>query len=122
MWSFPLIFAFFLAFNVMVAYGNPVDKINFDVSVISFEGLIGPPNGLRAVSYEFCLPKNEQYLAEVKAIAPRIKVYPHSRGRIGCNSEQYLCINETHEPGWREILLKLASLDYIKKIEQSFAE
>lgn len=127
MLSFRLIFAFVVVFSLtfspMVAFGNPpFDKINFDLSVISEEGLIGPPDGLRSLSYEFCLPKNEQYLAEVQAIAPRIQVYPNSRGRIGCNSGQYLCIGDTHEPGWREILLQLADLEYIEKINQSFAE
>lgn len=123
MWSLRLIFAFFsLVFSPMIASGNHFHKINFDLSLISEEGLIGPPDGLRSLSYEFCLPKHKQYLAEVQAIAPRIQVYPHSRGRIRCNSQQYLCIGDTHEPSWRDILLALSKLDYIEKIDQSFAE
>ena len=34
-------------------------KITFDMSRLDKDGLYGPPNGKRALSYEFCIPKTE---------------------------------------------------------------
>jgi hypothetical protein len=98
------------------------EKITFDISQISPEGLIGPPGGLRSLSYEFCIPAQDQFIEEVKSIDPNITIFPQSRGRIGCNSEQYLCLNDTHNPRWQEILFSLASLDFIEKIDRFYGE
>lgn len=99
-----------------------LEKITFDISAISAEGLIGPPNGLRSVSYEFCIPAQEQSLKEVQAIDPSIKYYANSPGRIGCHGNQYLCIGDTHNPQWKEILLSIAGLDYVERIDQFYGE
>lgn len=104
------------------AQGSPTDKIEFDLSRISSEGLIGSANSLRSLRYEFCIPANAQSLAEVRAIAPEIQCYQSSRGRIGCSKEQYLCINETHQPNWQTILLSIAELSYVERIVESFGE
>jgi hypothetical protein len=98
------------------------DKITFDISKISPEGLIGNPDGLTSVDYEFCIPANESSIAEVFAIDPTIKYYPHSPGRINCKSHQYLCIANTHNPRWKEILRAIASLDYVERIDRFYAE
>ena len=100
---------------------NTLDKINFDISLISPDGLIGSSDNLRSVSYEFCIPKNPQSLAEVQKIAPEIS-FSQSKGRIGCTENQYLCIGDTHNPNWLEILKALSHLDYIQKIERFFGE
>lgn len=98
-----------------------LQKINFDLSQISSAGLIGPPNGLRSLSYEFCIPATDKYLNEVRSISPDIQI-SKSRGRIGCTKDQYLCIGETHAPQWREILMAIAKLDYVQRIDQFFGE
>ncbi len=100
---------------------NPSNKITFDLSAISSEGLIGPPNGLRSVSYEFCIPAQRENLKQVQAIDPTVQ-YSRSRGRIGCKPNQYLCIGHTHQANWQEVLLSLAKLDYVKKIDQFWGE
>ena len=99
-----------------------LEKITFDITAISPEGLIGPPNGLRSVSYEFCIPAREQSLKEVQAIDPTIKYYANSPGRIGCHNDQYLCIGDTHNPQWKAILLSIAGLNYVERIDQFHGE
>lgn len=98
-----------------------LQKINFDISQISPDGLIGSPNGLRSLSYEFCIPATEKHLNEVRLINPDIQV-SRSPGRIGCAKNQYLCIGETHHSQWREILMAIAKLDYVQRIDQFFGE
>jgi hypothetical protein len=97
-------------------------KIAFDLNALGAEGLAGPPDGLRSVDYEFCIPAEESKLAEIREIDPSIRVMRGSRGRIGCGPEQWLCLGNTHQPGWRQILLDLAVLPYVERIEQTFWE
>lgn len=95
------------------------NKITFDLSGISADGLMGSLDSLRAIDYEFCIPANEQLLEEILAIDPNIQFYSHSRGRIGCDHKQYHCIGNTHNPRWKRILQSIATLDYVKKIAQT---
>jgi hypothetical protein len=97
-------------------------KIRLDLASLNQDGLYGPPDGLRALSYEFCIPARQELAAEVRGIDPTIQVFPNSRGRIGCSNDQYLCIGSTHQPGFRVVLARLAKLDYVARIDPSFAE
>lgn len=99
-----------------------IEKITFDLNRLSADGLTGPETGKRSVSYEFCIPATEVHLAAVQAIDPSVQYFPTARGRIGCGNDQYLCIGHTHQPGWREILLKIADLTYVERIDQFFGE
>jgi hypothetical protein len=99
-----------------------LQKITFDLNTLNEDGLYGPPNGLRALDYEFCIPAQPQFAEEVKALDASLKIYPSSSGRIGCSREQYLCIGNTHQKNYRTVLLKLASLAYVEKIDQTFWE
>ncbi len=98
------------------------DKITFDLSALNADGLIGPPDGLRAVSYEFCIPDTETHRAEVRAIDPTVEFQGGSPGRIGCGPDQCLCIGMTHQPGFRRILRNLAECRYIERIDPCFFE
>jgi len=71
------------------------------------------------VAYEFCLPQDEAKQAEVRGIDSTLQFYPGGRGRIGCTTEQFLCIGSG---GTRSVLLKLASLDYITRIGPFYGE
>lgn len=92
-------------------------KVHLDLAAINADGLTGPADGLRAVSYEFCIPATEAAVAEVTAIDRTVEVQRGARGRIGCSAEQYLCVGSTHQPGCRDVLLRLARLDYVAAIE-----
>lgn len=95
------------------------DKIAFDYSAIDDAGL---RNGEVAVDYEFCIPANDDLLKEVLKIDAGVKVMKSSKGRIGCTAAQWLCINSTHSPGWKDKLLGIASLSYVERIQETFYE
>jgi hypothetical protein len=98
------------------------DKVHLDLSRLNEDGLYGPPNGLRAPSYEFCIPARQDLADDVRAIDRTIEVSQTSRGRIGCTNGQYLCVGSTHQPGFRMVLTRLAQLDYVTRIDPSYAE
>lgn len=96
------------------------DKISFDWSKLSNEGLT--PESNVSLSYEFCIPATEEHWAEVRSIDPSVEIFPHSKGRIGCRSDQSLCIGNTHQSNWRSILLEIAELAYVERIDRVFWE
>lgn len=98
------------------------NKIAFDLSQIRPDGLTGPPDGLVSVSYEFCIPNDKPFLDEVLSIDPAIKFMMEARGRIGCGKTEVLCIGDTHNPRWKDILQEIASLDYVARIERTVWE
>ena len=101
---------------------DPMSKITFSLNQLNRDGLLGPPDGLRALHYEFCIPGDAAHEAQVREIDPTIQIAQKSRGRIGCGPGEYLCLGSTHQPGFRTVLLKLASLPYVKRIDQAFFE
>jgi len=96
--------------------------ITFDLTTLNAEGLHGSAEGLRALSYEFCIPAGATYVNEVRAIDTTVVFHLTSPGRIGCTTEQYLCIGHTHQPDFRAVLERLARLEYVARIDQSFGE
>ena len=101
---------------------RPTEKIRLDLSALDEDGLYGPADGLRALHYEFCIPATAAHAAEVRAIDPSVGVLPSSPGRIGCGEGRHLCVGSTHQSDFRRVLLRLARLPYIDRIEPSFAE
>ena len=104
---------------------NQIDtrsKITFSLEQLNESGLYGPPDGLRALHYEFCIPGDSDHEAEVRQIDPTIQIFKTSPGRVGCTDEEYLCVGNTHQPDFRMVLCKLANLPYIKRIDQVFFE
>jgi len=97
-------------------------KINLDLTQISPAGLIGPPDGLRSLSYELCVPATAGVMRQVQAIDPSLQFYPRSPGRIGCRADQVLAIGNTHQPRWRRVLIQLAQQPYVAKIEPFWGE
>lgn len=97
-------------------------KITFELSRLNAQGLYGPPDGLRALDYEFCIPARRECIEQVKRIDPTLHTYPCSKGRIECSRGEALCIGNTNQSNWREVLLKLAALPYVKRIDQAYFE
>jgi hypothetical protein len=104
------------------AVAHAVSKINFDLSDIEESGLTGPPGGQVAVAYELCVPADEEHIAEVQRLDPSIRMYQSSRGRIGCGPDHALSIGSTHQPGWRSVLMELAALEYVERIDRFYGE
>jgi hypothetical protein len=101
---------------------DPGSKITFSLEKLDGSGLYGPPDGLRALHYEFCIPGDPRHEAEVRQIDPTIQISQTSPGRVGCAPGEYLCVGHTHQSNFRMVLYKLAGLPYIKRIDQAFFE
>jgi hypothetical protein len=101
---------------------DPLSKITFNLEPFNEQGLYGPPGGLRALDYEFCIPGDAAHEAQVRRIDPTVKIYKKSSGRIGCAAREYLCVGNTHQPDFKTVLLRLAGLPYVKRIDQAFFE
>jgi len=96
-------------------------KIRFDLSILDHSGLHGPPGGLRALHYEFCIPDRPDAVARVRAIDASVSMQ-QAPGRIGCVAGELLCIGSTHQPGFRGVLAALAGLPFVARIDQAFFE
>jgi hypothetical protein len=96
--------------------------IGVDLANVNRAGLRGPPGGLHAVHYEFCIPAGERHAEEVRSIDPTAQFMPGSRGRIGCARDQALVVGSTHQRSYRQVLERLAGLEYVNRIEESFFE
>ena len=92
-------------------------RIGFDLSRLDARGLYGPADGLRALDYGFCIPDRPEAVATVRAIDPSVRTY-RAPGRIGCPAHTLLCIGNTHQSGYREVLAALARLPFVERIEQ----
>ena len=97
-------------------------KITFDISTLDEDGLYGPPDGKRALAYEFCIPDTVRNRTEVERIDPTVEFFAESPGRIGCGKDESLCIGTTHQQEFTRILRRLAELTYVQRIDQSFFE
>jgi hypothetical protein len=118
------VFALLVLLLIAAGCAAPADRrvIRFDISGISGDGLAGPPDGRVAVDYEFCIPDTPVLRLEVKGIDPSVRFMAGSRGRVGCGPGQVLCVGTTHQPRWRDVLLRLARRPYITRIERCFWE
>jgi len=96
--------------------------IGFDMNRLNAFGLQGPPDGLRALDYEFCIPDGPAFRAQVAAIDPSARFHPGSRGRIACTPDQVLVLGNTHQDRFREILHALAGLPYVARIDEAVFE
>ena len=97
-------------------------KVGIDLSNVNAEGLRGPPAGLRAVHYEFCIPADAHNADEVRAIDPTARLMRGSRGGIACTQGQVLVLGYTHQPRYREVLERLATLPYVERIAEAVFE
>jgi len=100
----------------------PNDKIEFDLMSFGDDGLYGPPDGLRSLSYEFCIPARPACRAEVESIDSTLQIYSTSPGRVGCGPDRHLCIGNTQQPHFIKVLRRLARLEYIERIAPHWAE
>lgn len=105
-----------------MACAKPLSKVHLDLAVLDAQGLAGPPSGKRALSYELCVPGDDETLAAVRAIDPTLEFQRGSRGRIGCAEGEVLAVGNTHQPHWLSVLENLAALPYVDRIEPHFAE
>lgn len=97
-------------------------KITFDISRLNEDGLHGPPDDLRPFNYGFCIPANEKFVEEVKAIDPTMVLYRDTDRRVGCNRNEFMVVGNTGQENYKGVLSRLAELVYVWQIHESFAE
>jgi hypothetical protein len=97
-------------------------KIRFDLARLNADGLQGPPDGLRALHYEYCIPDRPEERRQVAAIDPTLQVQRGSPGRMGCGAGELLCLGHTHQPGHRRVLESLVALPFVTEIREAFFE
>ena len=97
------------------------DKLRFDLSVLDDSSLYGPVDGLRPLDYELCIPERPDTVARVRSVNKSVTMQG-ARGRIGCNPSELLCIGNTHQPGFRQVLAARSRLSYMARIDQAFFE
>lgn len=95
-------------------------KMNFEFSQLDKNGLKKGKG--TSLAFEFCVPNEEAKINQIKAIDETIKIYHSSKGRIGCEKNEVLCIGETAEKDYKKILIELTKLPYVKSINESFFE
>jgi heat shock protein HslJ len=96
--------------------------IRFDLDRVNADGLQGPPDGLRALHYEYCIPDRPEAVRAVTAIDPTLQIQGGSPGRVGCAAGELLCLGHTHQPGHRAVLERLAALPFVAEIHEAFFE
>ena len=94
--------------------------MDFSFSKLDKKGLIKKRG--TSLAYEFCIPNESEYLDKIKSIDKTIAIYKSSTGRIGCGENQILCIGETMDKNYKEIIIALTNLPYVKNINESFFE
>jgi hypothetical protein len=97
-------------------------KIHFDLDILNEEGLYGPPDGLVSLDYKFCIPLTYKTKEEVSQIDSTLAFHKGTGLKAGCSENEYLCIGNTHQKNYKDVLLELALLDYVKSIDQMFWE
>lgn len=108
--------------NSLVSNPDVLSKINFDLSVFDENGLYGPTDGKRAMDYEFCIPSDEKYISLIQKTDPSVAIHKQSKGRINCSSLHYLCLGNTHQARFKEILIQLAGFDFVDRIDPCYFE
>lgn len=97
-------------------------KVEFDLGRLDADGLYGPADGKRSLSYEFCIPAHVNTARQVMSIDPTAIVYKESPGRLQCGKEQYLVIGDTYQGSYLVTLKKLVELEYVTRIVEAHFE
>ncbi|MFM7136842.1 MAG: endonuclease/exonuclease/phosphatase family protein [Planctomycetota bacterium] len=113
----PLLAVFSFAVGAAAAPPEILRKIGFDLDGLDANGLAGAADGKVSISYEFRIPDTPENRAAVKAIDPSLEIASGPRGRVDAGPGFALCIGSTHQPRHREIVLTLARLPFVERIQ-----
>ena len=105
-----------------VSEESALKKISFDIGMLNAEGLYGEPEGLVSLDYKFCIPMNDDYKTEVAKLDTTINFHDGTGIKDGCSKNEYLCIGNTHQKDFKKVVIRLASLNYVQRIDQMFWE
>lgn len=96
-------------------------KIKLDFKRFDNDGLSGPPDGKVAANYEFCVPMSDKYWKQVHKIDPTAQ-RSAGKGRVGCTEKEWLVIGSTQQPHFQRVLFDLASLPFVREIQETYYE
>ena len=99
--------------------GCSYNKISIDLDKLDNNGYLLKTN--QPIDYEFCIPDNETTWNEVLTINPKLKKTA-SKGRAGCVKGTVLVFGNTDNKAYKSMLCKIANLDYVKEVRQTFWE
>lgn len=117
-----VLFGLALPIGAAMGGGDPTTVIAFALNRLDAAGIQGPPGGRRALDDEFCIPQGQVFRDQVAAIDPTARFQAGSRGRIGCGPALVLVLGNTHQGGYREVLLGLAGLPFVERIAEALFE
>lgn len=101
-----------LASDALQARG-PGHKIGFDLGYLNELGLMGPP--LRSVQYRYCIPANEDDAKKIQEIDRTAEIDRENTNP--CGSDQWQATGDTHQAGFKKVLIGLATLPFVKEIQ-----
>ncbi len=101
---------------------GPNSKIRFELDRLDTDGLQGPPDGLRALHYEYCIPDRPEAIRAVIAIDRTLQFQRGPPGRVGCGADELLCLGHTNQPNHRAVLEQLTRLSFVAEIREAFFE
>jgi hypothetical protein len=96
--------------------------IAFDLDDLDDQGRYEPSEGEpRHLPYEFCIPAREDAMADVTATDPTALCTEVSPGTAGCGKGEMLCVGNTRQADFRNVLRRLAAKSYIREIRPAVA-
>ena len=119
----PVILPLFFLVSCSSADHTYSEKIKFDISRFTEDGFRkGTDGSLSPIHYEFCIPANGEIYKEVLKIDSTAALYKGSKGRSACSDKEWLCIGSSRQAGFKSVIKKLAELNYIRQITETFWE
>ncbi len=103
----------------IVAWPEPdpaFGRIGFDLAQLDDEGLYGPREDRRPRVYALCLPDSGADRDRAMAVDSTLRFEP-APADAGCRTGEVLAIGNTRQPGWRDVLARLARLPAVRRIE-----
>jgi hypothetical protein len=99
-----------------------LEKFTFDLASLEDPSSSAEASGLCALSYQFCIPARPVLAEQVRKIDPSVVIFDYAPDRSRCGDETFLCIGTTHQPDYRSVLIRLAKLPYIERIDEAPSE
>jgi len=119
-----IFFLFFFGYSISYTQTQPdTSKIAFNLKDFTEDGMkINDTKREGYINYEFCIPGSDETFREVMSIDSTVGVYKNSKGRSACSDAEWLCIGSSHQKNFKDVLLALTKLSYIRKIRETFWE
>ena len=96
-----------------------LQKIGFDLNNFDNEGMLTTGTGKRAIIYEYCIPRARQAVSVISTIDFSAEVKTDTPGKVNCSAQEVLVQGNSHQDNFKALIVQLARLPFVKRIEQS---